>query len=410
MTARSIISGLTMMVLALLAGLGYLLTRDPVVSSRPRVENIFVTNTFTRVGFKKVNTTNYLYFPSGFSWASMESTNYPSYIENLRSIGCPEETIRDIVVADVAKLYSQKRSQVWAAAEGVPYWKAGDALNAQLRQALRGIEEEQKTLIRQLLGIDLDSHLERFSSEPPARPLDLLFLAADKQARVRDVLERHRRGQQEFRDRAGSLWTDVDSQQLRGLRDQEDAELRSVLTPQEFDEYQLRQSDLSLELREQLQGLNVSEDEFRKIFQARRAFSEAERVSETDTTGADADQTAVHRAQAEDRMNSDLLAALGADRLQRYQRAQEPSYQTLSKLTERLNLGGNVAESAYDYLRVAQDRMEVLLNDGSVESETRETALRALSDEASAGLRTILGPEAFNLFLGSGGRDWLNPQ
>ena len=109
-------------------------------------------------------------------------------------------------------------------------------------------------------------------------------------------------------------------------------------------------------------------------------------------------------------MNSDLLAALGADRLQRYQRAQEPSYQTLSKLTERLNLGGNVAESAYDYLRVAQDRMEVLLNDGSVESETRETALRALSDEASAGLRTILGPEAFNLFLGSGGRDWLNPQ
>lgn len=399
-----------MMVLALLAGLGYLLIREPLVPPRPRVENIYVTNTFTRVGFKKVNTTNYLYFPSGFSWASLETTNYPAYIENLRAIGCPEQTIRDIVVADVAKLYAQKRAQVWAAAEGVPYWKAGDTLNAQMRQALRGIDDEQRALVRQLLGIDLDSHLERFSSDPPARPVDLLFLAADKQARVRDILERHRRGQQEFRDRAGSLWTDLDNQQLRALRDQEDAELRSVLTPQEFDEYELRQSDLSQDLREQLAGLNVSEEEFRRIFQARRAFSQVERSAETETVAADADQAAALRTQAEERMNTELRDALGADRWQRYQRSQEPSYQTLSKLTERLNLGGNVAENAYDYLRAAQDRMEVLLNDGSVEADIRETALRALSDEASVGLRTILGPEAFNLFLGSGGREWLNPQ
>src|SRR3954462_879248 len=43
----------------------------------------------------EVTTTN------GFQWASVESPDYREYIANLRAIGCPEETIRDIVIADV---------------------------------------------------------------------------------------------------------------------------------------------------------------------------------------------------------------------------------------------------------------------------------------------------------------------
>jgi hypothetical protein len=37
-----------------------------------------------------------------FIWTQIESTNYSEYIANLRSIGCPERTVRDIVTADVA--------------------------------------------------------------------------------------------------------------------------------------------------------------------------------------------------------------------------------------------------------------------------------------------------------------------
>jgi hypothetical protein len=36
-----------------------------------------------------------------FHWRQLESTNYPAYVANLRKIGCPEQTIRDIVSADV---------------------------------------------------------------------------------------------------------------------------------------------------------------------------------------------------------------------------------------------------------------------------------------------------------------------
>src|SRR6266542_866720 len=46
----------------------------------------------------------------GFSWRDIESPDYPMYVLNLRSIGCPETTVRDIIVADVSQLYARKRA------------------------------------------------------------------------------------------------------------------------------------------------------------------------------------------------------------------------------------------------------------------------------------------------------------
>src|SRR5436190_24378605 len=45
-----------------------------------------------------------------FSWSEVESSDYPTYIANLRNIDCPEQTIRDIIIADVNALYSRRRA------------------------------------------------------------------------------------------------------------------------------------------------------------------------------------------------------------------------------------------------------------------------------------------------------------
>jgi hypothetical protein len=44
-----------------------------------------------------------------FDWQQVEATDYPTYIANLRAIRCPEQTVRDIVKADVANLFAQQR-------------------------------------------------------------------------------------------------------------------------------------------------------------------------------------------------------------------------------------------------------------------------------------------------------------
>ena len=40
-----------------------------------------------------------------FHWSQLESTDYPEYIRKLRAFGVPEKTVRDIIFADVDKLY-----------------------------------------------------------------------------------------------------------------------------------------------------------------------------------------------------------------------------------------------------------------------------------------------------------------
>ncbi len=47
-----------------------------------------------------------------FHWSQIESTDYRTYVANLRRIGCPEATIRDIIAADVHSLYERQRAQI----------------------------------------------------------------------------------------------------------------------------------------------------------------------------------------------------------------------------------------------------------------------------------------------------------
>lgn len=50
----------------------------------------------------------------GFDWRErVESADYPTYMANLRAIHCPEPTVRDIIRADVASLFAQKRQELF---------------------------------------------------------------------------------------------------------------------------------------------------------------------------------------------------------------------------------------------------------------------------------------------------------
>ncbi len=53
-----------------------------------------------------------------FRWSQLESSDYRTYIANLRKVGCPELTIREIVAADVADLFAPQRGPLLAKMSG----------------------------------------------------------------------------------------------------------------------------------------------------------------------------------------------------------------------------------------------------------------------------------------------------
>ena len=97
-----------------------------------------------------------------FKWEDVESDDYPTYVANLREIGCPESTIRDIIVADVNQLYAKKQAneivspdQQWWRSEPDP------ALVQTASKKLDALEKERRDLLTSLLGPGWETSTER---------------------------------------------------------------------------------------------------------------------------------------------------------------------------------------------------------------------------------------------------------
>jgi hypothetical protein len=81
-----------------------------------------------------------------FNWSQVESSDYRTYIANLRSIGCPEQTIRDIITADVDSQYAPRREQL-------EQERAGNAVvqRAAVESGLQDMRKAEASLITGLL-------------------------------------------------------------------------------------------------------------------------------------------------------------------------------------------------------------------------------------------------------------------
>jgi hypothetical protein len=112
------------------------------------------------------------------SWAQLESSDYPNYIKNLRAIGCPEQTIRDIITADVGNLYKHRRQPLerklkWSESAAI----APDALRA-LAKNLQELSNEEASVLHTLLGgeppaLASDGHLPTRPSPTRANELSI---------------------------------------------------------------------------------------------------------------------------------------------------------------------------------------------------------------------------------------------
>ncbi len=80
-----------------------------------------------------------------FQWRELESPDFATFIKNLRGIGCPEPTIRDIVSGELTEIYEQKLQGLAVNANG----RTGGVHAAELQSRLK---EEQSHLLGTLLA------------------------------------------------------------------------------------------------------------------------------------------------------------------------------------------------------------------------------------------------------------------
>ena len=350
-----------------------------------------------------------------FHWSQIEADDYQTYVENLRRIGCPEETIRDLVKRDLDKLYDQRKADILSKAPArKEYWKTGNpsALSqpsGATRSQLAQLDREKNEVLGDLFGqqgvaaINRPSPLARARSQAKSG-YAMDFIPEETKAQLNTVEQEF--GSQLLRKMAQGATDAQDMAEIRQLRQDRDGRIATMLTPEQKMEYDLRKSPTAANMRLQMDGFDPSEDEFRDIFAARKAFdNEHGVVPGSSISPADAEV----RQFAEQEMNNQIRSSLGDDRYQDYMRQTDYDYKSIHKITQRQGLGENISAQVYQMKGSAEElAREIRMNPG-LAIEERQMQLGQIRNETSRSIESMLGGQgAAALQNQAGGRNWLN--
>jgi hypothetical protein len=171
----------------------------------------------------------------------LESTDYRTYVRNLRAIGCPEQTIRDIITADVdANLYADKREKLRAREQEL----AGNPGLQALRREEQELWSEELQLIKRVLeeeasepvGMNSGVMVSSATSAPPVMPLAFSVSVSnltgfnDYQRGTVECFQRRFQADLDGLDPNSQEY----AQRWREAQRQEDAVLKSVLGNQAY--------------------------------------------------------------------------------------------------------------------------------------------------------------------------------
>jgi hypothetical protein len=235
-------------------------------------------------------------------WRYVESEDYRSYIANLQSIGCPAQTVRDIVTADVIGVFAGRRNEALKTRyQNFQYWKS-DPSETEARAALnaqrRALDTEMNGVLQGLLGAD--TPLPDVTREWQSADLDfkLGFLPADKLAQTKAILLEHDHTDQQAKQLCDGNNVSEDTNELQSILDAHDqgrAALRDILSPDQFERVEMTASWTGENLRHALVHFVPTEEEFRVTFAAWKARDEQlARIKAAREIDADRGSNAVH--------------------------------------------------------------------------------------------------------------------
>ena len=332
-----------------------------------------------------------------FHWAQIEAAEYKVYLANLRGIGCPESTVRDILIADVNDLFSGRVKALVDEVSG-QFWNfitheaEFEKLVDEKGKQLRVLDHERDELFTLLFG-DSNPHAEeeaRASATANRERWERLadFLPSEKCAQwvaTKDELERSWTA---FLRTPGQTGAQRQAKR-KELEAAHELGLREWLTPEEYAELRLRQSPAA-NLPERFLGLDLSEDQVRAVAKIQLATADAQAaLSQKDA------EFKSRTAQLQQQSEAQTRELIGPDAYAALQRATDNRYEPFYRVTQRLELPDTAAAQAYDIRRQAQDAAHQLFENRSLSVEDRQAMVQAIGAETKQNLSAVLGPKGF---------------
>jgi hypothetical protein len=318
----------------------------------------------------------------GAIWSGLKAETLPEFVRNLREAGFPPEVVRAIATARIDEIFTARiNALIPDAFQGRTFWKFPLNDSAVLTAAMK-IERERELALREALGSGA-APIDAIDQAMRGRRLDML--PTEKAAAVERIFR-------EFDDKVTDLRNtgagSVDRDKTMALEKAQREAIARLLTPQELEEFDLRDSFTSRQLRTDLSAFSPTEAEFRALYRLRQPFDEQFNLN---LGSSQTREQAIQRQEAQKLLNDQIKATLGPERYAEYERSTDYGYRQTSLLVSRLELPPATTNQLWSVQKDLQSRAQALMQDRALPAETRNQQLATLQSEAMTKLTPLLG-------------------
>lgn len=360
-----------------------------------------------------------------FYWERLRADDPREYIANLKAAGAPDETIAMMVIAQVQRKTSELMNRRHGESVGV-YWKPSDyTLDPETQVNLLTLQRDADALLRDTFGEEFVETLgngglwwrEQVNREPREERI-YGFLPAEKRQDIM-ALKLHFQRVRGLTGLGGEGYLfpgefeeKIDEQQR--LREELNAEIEVLLTPEELWEYDMRNSVSAAKVGEDFRYMDISEEEFREIYAIRHSY-EDDFVSLTSGVNPvrlrrDEEKYTEYQRQLAEvrrRFEEELKEMLGNERFREYELSNLPPSRTLIPLTERLGLPRERAFEMIELHENTRKRSHEIQLDSALSADEKSAALHLLSEQVAEQALESLGERGFEVYREDGGI-WMN--
>lgn len=337
------------------------------------------------------------------TWTNLNTSDLRELVARLRAAGFSPVVIRAIVGARLEASFSARMGELVGSVDA-PFWKPdpfSSLSNSKFYETQAQIYRDRTKALREILGDDYfassasDATViqRRQFGDLPKPKIELLQRIVDDYA---EMLSQVKAG-------SGGIILPEDREKFALLEREKRADLATILTPAELEDFEMRNSVITSRLRTGLTMMDASAAEFAAIFRAQQPFAELLYPTNSGNISFSSEMSR-QRTEAQKRIADQLRAALGEPRYADYARATNYDYQSLYRIAQRENIPVDAVNRAYD-LRLSAAEESTRINDAKLSPADRTAALQALAATIKTKLIGALGGSAAETYASSA--SWL---
>jgi hypothetical protein len=334
--------------------------------------------------------------------AALKTKNHTALRDQLRALGLPEDTVLVVMRAMLWQPYYERQREFNRAQnpEDAPYWRSlpqtgTSAYTPEQRAELRQLASEIRDQTQALLG-------SAGSDVSGIRNQRYAFLPPETAAKLRDLNRDYAEMRQEVNEEAERFRVPSDTEKLRFLEDQRRNDLAAILTPAQLEEYDLRYSPAALTLRNRLSSLDLTETEYRRIYELIKPYEDISLAAKaTPGTRLTTEQVAALRDDGKTfpEVMQDVHALLGDERYQAYRRSQDPDYRQLKAAADRFQLPVEKINHVYALRDTTSAETQRIAKDTTLTPAQKRETLQQLTTQTRQTVLATLGQEIGTAYL-----------